>query len=239
MNGLFNDTKSRRNDRIGETKLNSDGLKMTIVEYNNANDLDVKFEDGYIARHKTYVNFNKGAIKNKGVHVGETNVNKNGETMTIVAFRNLSDVDIKFEDGSILYNKMYSSFTNGTAVNPNLRVGEKRLAANGQVMTIVRYRKAIDLDIEFEDGTIVCGKSYNNFKKGYIENPNNVILGLSPQEIVAMRTGLSYTNKDGIDMTIETYRSASDIDVRLSSGELIPHTTYDLFTKGEVAVNVC
>ena len=39
-------------------------------------------------------------------------------------------------------------------------------------MTIIKYRKSEDIDIQFEDETIVKNKTYNNFKKGNIKNPN-------------------------------------------------------------------
>ena len=52
------------------------------------------------------------------------------------------------------------------------RTGETNIATNGQVMTIVKYRGCNDIDIQFEDETIVKHKQYTNFKKGTIQNPN-------------------------------------------------------------------
>ena len=49
------------------------------------------------------------------------------------------------------------------------REGELIRAKNGEMMKIVKYRKAIDIDVQFEDGTIVEHKSYYNFKKGLIK----------------------------------------------------------------------
>ena len=43
-----------RNDRVGESTINNQGLKMTIIKYNKSNDIDVEFEDGYISRNKKY-----------------------------------------------------------------------------------------------------------------------------------------------------------------------------------------
>ena len=42
---------------------------------------------------------------------------------------------------------------------------------NGERMTIVRYGGARDIDVQFDDGTIVEHKQYDNFKKGSIKNP--------------------------------------------------------------------
>ena len=38
-------------------------------------------------------------------------------------------------------------------------------------MSIIRYNSVHDVDIEFEDGTIVKNRSYKNFKKGRISHP--------------------------------------------------------------------
>lgn len=42
---------------------------------------------------------------------------------------------------------------------------------NGERMTIVRYGGNADIDIQFDDGTIVEHKQYSNFKGGRVKNP--------------------------------------------------------------------
>ena len=52
-------------DRTGETNINKEGCVMKIVEYNNANDIIVEFEDEHKYRvHTRYQNFKKGKCKN-------------------------------------------------------------------------------------------------------------------------------------------------------------------------------
>ena len=41
-------------------------------------------------------------------------------------------------------------------------------------MTIIKYRKYKNIDIQFEDGTIIKHKRYDNFLNGKIRNPNYV-----------------------------------------------------------------
>lgn len=55
---------SKKSERLGEENINNQGLRMKIVEYRNANNIDIKFEDNYIARSKNYNNFKNGCIKN-------------------------------------------------------------------------------------------------------------------------------------------------------------------------------
>ena len=51
-------------DRTGEVNTNNQGLKMTVIRYKNAKDIDVQFEDGTISEHKEYNKFKLGKIKN-------------------------------------------------------------------------------------------------------------------------------------------------------------------------------
>ena len=51
------------------------------------------------------------------------------------------------------------------------RTGEVNYNNQGEKMTIIAYRKAIDIDIQFEDGSVAYNKCYGNFKKGLIKHP--------------------------------------------------------------------
>lgn len=98
-------------------------------------------------------------IKNR---VLETNIANNGQVMTIIEYRNCNDIDIEFEDGTVVKHKIYKHFKRGNVKNPNLsntriknRTGEINVAKNGQTITIIGYRRNDDIDIQFEDGTII------------------------------------------------------------------------------------
>lgn len=52
------------------------------------------------------------------------------------------------------------------------RVGETNTANCGMKMTIIRYGSSYDIDVEFEDGTIVKNRTYRCFKRGMISHPN-------------------------------------------------------------------
>ena len=51
------------------------------------------------------------------------------------------------------------------------RLNEIGYNNDGEEMRIVRYGRAIDIDVQFDDGTIVEHKRYDDFKKGKIKNP--------------------------------------------------------------------
>ena len=51
------------------------------------------------------------------------------------------------------------------------RTGEFGFNNNGEKMTIVRYDSARNIDVQFDDGTIVEHREYGAFKKGNVKNP--------------------------------------------------------------------
>ena len=52
------------NNRLGEERLMNCGMKAKIIRYGNCEDMDIKFENGYIVKNRTYDAFKKGSIKN-------------------------------------------------------------------------------------------------------------------------------------------------------------------------------
>ena len=56
------------------------------------------------------------------------------------------------------------------------RLNETRLNNNGEEMIIVRYGGRHDIDVKFQDGTIIEHKQYENFKNGKIKNPMTPII---------------------------------------------------------------
>ena len=231
-----------RIDRIGETAVATNGQKMTIIAYRGNNDMDVRFEDGYVAYNKRYDAFREGKIGNPNKtkqksRIGETAVATNGQVMTIIAYRGSGDIDVRFEDGYVACNKRYNAFKEGAIKNPNksaqlkadIRIGETRTASNGQVITIIAYRGSEDIDVRFEDGYVACNKSYQSFKKGEIKNPNK-----SAQLKTDIRIGETSFATNGQRMTIIAYRDSGDIDVRFEDGYVACHKQYDSFKEGKI-----
>lgn len=112
-------------NRVGEINYNNQGYKMTIIEYINSKDINIQFEDGVIVEHKRYELFKNGKIAhpnekkyNFNNRVGEENINNKGFKMTIINYINNNNIDIQFEDGTIVYNKKYCHFKNGKIKHP-------------------------------------------------------------------------------------------------------------------------
>ena len=109
---------------VGESRINIQGLHMTIVKWINDKDISVLFDDGTVVEHKRYSKFGAGCIQNPNVRkitdrVGETNISTQGQLMTIIAYHNAYDIDIQFEDGTVVAHKRYPLFQRGYVTNPN------------------------------------------------------------------------------------------------------------------------
>ena len=53
----------------------------------------------------------------------------------------------------------------------NRRLGQIGINNQGEKITIIAYRKSEDIDVQFEDGTIVENRTYGNFLKGRMKHP--------------------------------------------------------------------
>ena len=225
----------RYKSKLGESNIMNCGLNATIIEYREFDDIDIKFEDGVVVKHRRYGEFLKGSISHpnskemsRKKYIGETKTMTNGLKATIIAFRNSNDIDIEFEDGTIVKHKGHSAFSVGRIKHPTIinkecrqRLGETRTMSNNMKATIVRYGNYDDIDIKFEDGTIVKHKRYGVFRKGYIKNPNII------SRITTNKT------KCGLYINLIDYRCSTDITVEFEDGTQV-NTSYQYLKTGKV-----
>ena len=188
-------------DRTGETNIATNGQLMTIIAYHNWNNVDIQFDDTTIVKHKNYSCFKKGTILNPNIkvssyskpknnnankakrekHIGETLINRDNHSMTIIKYNNVLDVIVEFDDHTKKKTTYYNFLDKNVSrkiVYPEIidRTGETKIANNGQKMTIIKYRNAKDIDVQFEDGTIYIHRKYRSFKDGSIGKNNKKIM---------------------------------------------------------------
>lgn len=169
-------------DRTGEEIYNNQDLKMWIKEYRNYDDLDIEFEDGLIIYNRKYGSFKRGEIKNPNYKdskayknkVGQTSYNNKGLKMEIVNYINNRDIDVRFDDNTIVYNKTYQSFRNGSIENPNFyktRIGEHviLLKYGGYKAEIIKYNDARNISVLIHQTNEIIETSYDKFKRGEIK----------------------------------------------------------------------
>ena len=166
-----------KTDRLGETRMMNCGMEATIIRYGTCADIDIRFEDGTVAVHKTCNAFKKGEIANQNIkasRLSETRMMNCGMEATIIRYGKAIDIDVRFEDGKVVVHKAYDKFKKGSIAHPSTKVsakdrlGETNIMNCGMEATIIQYAKYTDIDVRFEDGAVVEHKVYGAFKKGGI-----------------------------------------------------------------------
>lgn len=171
-----------------------------------------------------------GNFKNR---IDEENINKQGLKMKIIRYGSRRDIDIEFEDGFVLYHKLYSSFINGNILNDSYTKKEKEsesiINCQGLKMKIIEYKDSTHINIQFEDGTIIKDRQYISFKNGGILNPN-----YDNSRVINRQDEIQMMN-NGQKCKIINYISAKDIDVLfIETGEVLKHMKYQSFKNGEI-----
>lgn len=233
------------NNRTGETRIMNCGMQATIINYKNSHDISIKFEDGTILEHKYYGDFKNGKIENPKLkkdyqnRVGTKKIMNCGYVATLVAYRKNTDVDVQFEDGTLVQNRLYQDFLRGEIIHPKLKVdvdkiiGTKKTMHCGIDATIVAYRGTNDIDVLFDDGILVTNCSYSAFKGQRIQHPKNKIT-LDNTSLGRHVIGETRMMSCGSKATIIAYRTSKDLDVQFEDGEIIYNKSYSNFKNGKI-----
>ena len=220
-------------DRTGEKRMMKCGLEAEITVYRNSRDIDLRFSDGQISKHKPYASFRACGIAppidpRKTKHIGEKNMMGCGMTAEIIRWNNNSDIDVRFEDGQITEHRLYYSFKKGQIAPPIdsrkiNRIGEKRTMNCGLEAEIIRYGRSDDIDVRFENGQEIFYRTYNQFQKGQIAPPKKT------------RVGERRKMNCGLEAEIIRYGGCNDIDVRFEDGQEVHNREYNSFRKRTIS----
>ena len=237
---IANPNISIKDKRIGMSLTMNCGMKATIIDYRNSQDIDVQFEDGTIVEHIAFARFKKGELKKsiKDKRIGMSLTMNCGMKATIIDYHNCSDINVQFEDGTVVKHRAFAQFKNKQIANPNIliirpnplkdkRKGMSLMMNCDMKATIIAYRNSQDIDIQFEDGIIVKHKAFDSFQKGKIANPNI--------SIKDKRIGQSLMMSCGMKATIKAYRNCNDIDVQFEDGTIVKHKRIGNFRGGHIA----
>jgi len=113
-------------DRVGETRIMNCGMEATIIRYDRYDDIDVRFEDGKVVEHRAYNQFKKGGIAYSSTkvtteeHIGEKRMTNCGLEATIIRYENAKDIDVRFEDGTVIEHRRYIAFKECTITHQSL-----------------------------------------------------------------------------------------------------------------------
>lgn len=115
--------RNKKEERLGQIKINNQGCPMRIVKYINKRNMTVEFDD----EHKTRVNcqwhqFEKGNVVNPYIYecrLGEKRLNNQGSLMVIVVYNSPIDIIVEFQDEyKIRVHTNYKNFQTGAVRNP-------------------------------------------------------------------------------------------------------------------------
>lgn len=177
--------KDRTTRHLGETYGMHIGMKATIIAYRNRKDVDVRFENGRVGTHKQYISVVRGEVLYDGYaeDVVSEYIDKkflhprSGMMMEVIGGKGVTMLTVRFDDGYIKENVNLKSLETGKVAHPKFplkqdqRLGEHKLNNQGFGMRITRYRNSSDIDVEYDDGTAVTGRTYRNFLIGNIRYP--------------------------------------------------------------------
>ena len=183
-------------------------------------------------------------LKNR---VGLTETNVYGEKMTIVAYRSATDIDVSFEDGTIVYHRKYDNFIKHHIYNPNTikihkkqerhlknketYLGLRKQLNSGLWCTIIKYIDLQHITIQFDDG-VTINTSIACFNRGQLTHPN-----INSKQLMYKnkRIGETVIHKStGMVMTIIDYIDTHNITIQFEDGTIVTHKCYSAFKKGVV-----
>ena len=178
-----------KKERIGQ-KINMRGGECEIVEYFNASNITVRFnQDQTLVYNRTYSQFVNKKIKNPNA---TCNVEQQSQRLftrklmncgywaTCTAYHDANDISVTFEvDGTVVEHRGWKSFVRGEIAYPgvapvrdgSLREGEIRRMNNSMRAVLETYRSSLDVDVRFLDDGALVKTRYDHFLDGCVEHP--------------------------------------------------------------------
>lgn len=182
----------QRIDRTGEYNKNTIGLGMTIHTYRHANDIDIRFDDGTVVKHKRYNHFKTGSI----LHPDQ----------------NRSDFITKSVKNKC---KSYKNQYQNTKAQMNC----------GETCRIIDYKSSKQITVQFLRTKSIVKTSLKRFRERTIQDPKSDLTQIKNNR--ESRTGETKTASCGMNMMITEYNSQDDITVRFEDGTTIKHRYND------------
>ena len=194
--------KSKRDEYLGKVYVNNQGLKMTIVEYENSANVTVRFEDGMVRktdtstlkigsiRHPNYALNNRE--ENRTKYLGKVYMNNQGLKMKVIEYIDSQNVIVQFEDGH-KKKATIANIINGLVNNKNFRhpnngyanyIGRTFEMNDGSILKIIGYENRCNVTVEYDDGykaitdlsRVLKRNAFNPFKPS-VENVGYIGVG--------------------------------------------------------------
>lgn len=139
-----------------------------------------------------------------------------GMDCEIIEYFRHDDITVRFTDGVIIKNRTFNEFKNGRIKNKNIkqlktnRLGEEIYNKDGNLLKIIRYDGAKDIDVIMNNERIFKNKTYCDFKNKCIGN-----ISCKNKEFLM---GLSNKNIYNENFTVIEYNNYLNIVVEFDNG---------------------
>ena len=230
-----NNKRDVKDERVGETVMSTSGIRMTIIKYENAHNVDVKFENGVVILKKSYSHFKTGQIKlptifPNGIRTVEFAYRKGNDWYYVCEHdewpeqRILPVKEICPEPIMTSKNKTERRVIYGSLVNQTV------IASNGMKITCIADNGSKDITVRFEDGAISEHQRRESFLMGHIRHPS--IAKKKSRRSIEKHIGEVYYDKKGRKMTIVEYYSNSNVTIEYEDGTRLENKEYRIIKKG-------
>jgi len=158
----------------------------------------------------------------KSFREGESVINSEGFTMSVLNYRTANDMDIVFKDGTIKKGVRYSHFQYGKIKRPfESRIGKKFKDADGLLVEIIEYIDAKCVSVLYDDGFVRRGLEYASIARGsFLKNKS--------------RVGAIHCIKYGYKATIIEYFSSLNCTVKINdwNNTILYNVDYSIVKNG-------
>lgn len=227
--------RNKNDDKVGESIRNKAGLLLTIVKYQNAHNVDVRFENGIVLLKRAYFHFKNGDIKMptifpNGIRIVEF-AYRNGDDWyyrcshddwqgeKILPIKEICPEPIQTSRNQSERREIYGSLVNVTVT-----------ATNGMEMTCIADNGSKDITVKFSDGAIQEHQRREYFLKGYVKHPS--VPKRKDNRNKEKHIGEVWYDKKGRKMTIVEYFSNSNITIEYEDGTRLENKEYRIVKKG-------
>ena len=211
---------------IGMKVRAKNGMMMECIDYADANNITIRFENGDIRTNIGCTEFKTGQVREdkKRKYIGIKVRAKNGQIMECIDYIKSNNITVKFEDNTVVYNLQVKPFLEGNVRNPNRphplikrneRLNKQFTLKNGETVRVIEYETYKNVTVESSDGSIskttwynlthgtVAGATYPSRKNHFGEKYS------SPYGIYCEITGLT---EQSYELTWEDgYKSTSEL----------------------------
>ena len=233
-----------KHNHIGEVKLHKPtGARMMVTGYKSDKDITVtvypsgvlNVDDVITVLHVAYKDFLDGDLKIDISHIGETYVNKAGQEITLVTFRDYNDVDVfNTATGKTTKHITYDNFRRGSLSKSQKNLtGYMRRMKNGLIATIIAQPDKEHVDVIFQHGLILKNVLLKDYMNGDLD-----FTGLYNPNLRYERVGEKRLSNSGRWMTIVAYKGTHHVDILFDNGFLVTDKDYRNFRTGEIQSDI-